>query len=192
MDAFEAIATMLLLFAATRGLVLSSGLAPPARAGVPVAALSEPPSASAGFPADLSALTRRELQQLAKRMGVRANQKSVDMITELLALVAAETGGAAKPGQAKQRAPSEPRQASAPERQWQARAPERRQEASAPEQANPNPTNPNPNPNPNQAGAQRPRHGRRRPRPLWLRTRPQELGSMRSSRRPQRPTTRHT
>ena len=119
---------MLLLFAATRGLVLSSGLAPPARAGVPVAALSEPPSASAGFPADLSALTRRELQQLAKRMGVRANQKSVDMITELLALVAAETGGAAKPGQAKQRAPSEPRQASAPERQWQARAPERRQD----------------------------------------------------------------
>ena len=34
-------------------------------------------------------------------------------------------------------------------------------------------------------------HGGRRPRPLWMRTRPQELGSMRSSRRPQRPTTPH-
>ena len=79
---------MLLLFVGTtRGLVLSSGLAAPARAGVPIAALSEPPSATGEFPADLSALTRRELQQLAKRMGVRANQKSVDMVTELQALV---------------------------------------------------------------------------------------------------------
>ena len=117
----------LLIAGATHGLVLSSGLAPPARAGVPVAALGEPTRASADFPADLSALTRRELQQLAKRMGVRANQKSVDMITQLHALVAAEASGAAEPQQAEQRAPSEPRQDASP--------PERRQEASAPERA---------------------------------------------------------
>ncbi len=55
--------------------------------GVPIAALSEPPSATGEFPADLLALTRHDLQQLAKRMGVRANQKSVDMVTELQALV---------------------------------------------------------------------------------------------------------
>merc|ERR1740115_316816 len=101
---------MLLLFVGTtRGLVLSSGLAAPARAGVPIAALSsglaaparagvpiaalsEPPSAAGEFPADLSALTRRELQQLAKRMGVRANQKSVDMVAELEALPRREAG----------------------------------------------------------------------------------------------------
>ena len=50
-----------------------------------------PPSAtgelSVDLPADLPALTRRELQQLAKRMGVRANQKSVDMLAELGALL---------------------------------------------------------------------------------------------------------
>ena len=122
---------LLLIAAAAHGLVLSGGLAPPARAGVPVAALGELPSASADFPADLSALTRRELQQLAKRMGVRANQKSVDMITQLHALVAAEASGAAEPQQAEQRAPSERRQASAPEPRQDASASERRQEASA-------------------------------------------------------------
>jgi hypothetical protein len=42
---------------------------------------------SADLPADLPALTRRELQELAKRMGVRANQKSVDMLAELEALL---------------------------------------------------------------------------------------------------------
>ena len=47
----------------------------------------EPPSATGEFPAGLLALTRHDLQQLAKRMGVRANQKSVDMVTELQALV---------------------------------------------------------------------------------------------------------
>ena len=159
--AFEAIATMFLLVAgATHGLVLSSGLAPPARAGVPVAALSEPPSASAGFPSDLSALTRRELQQLAKRMGVRANQKSVDMITQLHALVAVEAGGAAELQQAEQRAPSEPRQASPPEPR-QASAPERGPVIGAepqtrfsgvPTEVRPTSkqrTSPNPNPNPN-------------------------------------------
>jgi hypothetical protein len=121
---------MMLLVVATRGLVLSSGLAAPARAGVPVAALSEPPSATGDFPADLSALTRRELQQLAKRLGVRANQKSVDMITELQVLVPKrETGSAAKRSEA---SAAEPRsEQGAPERR-QASAPERRQ-ASAPE-----------------------------------------------------------
>jgi hypothetical protein len=121
---------MMLLVVATRGLVLSSGLAAPARAGVPIAALSEPPSATGDFPADLSALTRRELQQLAKRLGVRANQKSVDMITELQVLVPKrETGSAAKRSEA---SAAEPRsEQGAPERR-QASAPERRQ-ASAPE-----------------------------------------------------------
>jgi hypothetical protein len=130
--------SMMLLVVATRGLVLSSGLAAPARAGVPIAALSEPPSATGDFPADLSALTRRELQQLAKRLGVRANQKSVDMITELQVLVPKrETGSAAKRSEASAAEPRseqgapERRQASAPERR-QASAPERRQ-ASAPE-----------------------------------------------------------
>ena len=61
---------------------------------------------------------------VAKRMGVRANQKSVDMITQLHALLAAEAGGAAELQQAEQRAPSEPRQASPPEPR-QASAPER-------------------------------------------------------------------
>jgi len=120
---------MMLLVVATRGLVLSSGLAAPARAGVPIAALSEPPSATGDFPADLSALTRRELQQLAKRLGVRANQKSVDMITELQVLVPKrETGSAAKRSEA---SAAEPRsEQGAPERR-QASAPERGQAIAA-------------------------------------------------------------
>ena len=121
---------MLLLFVGTtRGLVLSSGLAAPARAGVPIAALSEPPSATGEFPADLSALTRRELQQLAKRMGVRANQKSVDMVVELQALVPRrETGSAAERSEASAAEPMSER--SAPERR-QASAPERGQAIAA-------------------------------------------------------------
>ena len=91
---------MLLAVATAHGLVLSSGLAAPGRAGVPIAALSEPPSATGDFPADLAALTRRDLQHLAKRMGVRANQKSVDMVTELQALAPRrETDSTAEPSE---------------------------------------------------------------------------------------------
>ena len=91
---------MLLAVATAHGLVLSSGLAAPGRAGVPIAALSEPPSATGDFPADLAALTRRDLQHLAKRMGVRANQKSVDMVIELQALAPRrETDSTAEPSE---------------------------------------------------------------------------------------------
>merc|ERR1719469_846728 len=90
---------MSLLVAATSALALcfqSSVGSRFSRAGVPIAALSETPSSTGEFPADLAALTRRELQQLAKRMGVRANQKSVDMVAELEALPRREAGSAAE------------------------------------------------------------------------------------------------
>ena len=51
-----------------------------------------PADLPADFPADLPALTRRELQDLAKRLGVRANQKSVDMRAELEALLPQRPG----------------------------------------------------------------------------------------------------
>ena len=117
-------ATMSLLVAATSALALcfqSSVGSRFSRAGVPIAALSEPPSATGEFPADLAALTRRELQQLAKRMGVRANQKSVDMVAELEALPRREAGSAA-----------EWREASAAQRRSEQSAPARR-DARAPE-----------------------------------------------------------
>ena len=107
---------MLLLAATARGLVLSSGLTVPARASVCTAALSESPIATGEFPADLSALSRRELQSLAKRVGVRANQKSVDMVAELEALMQ----------RSESEISDERNEASAPERRSQARAPERR------------------------------------------------------------------